>query len=176
MKDPRVPKLVFVLMLALGLPQWVRVYPQLPNVMAAHFAANGTPNGYQPKNAFFVLMLVLLAVSAFVAFVTPGILASQPPDRLNLPNKTYWLASEHREDTFRFFHVQMAWFGCAILFVLLYGTSLVINANLSPSHRFDSVAMFFVMAGFTLFSVLWCFFFIRHFYKIPSHSLGNPQP
>ena len=41
MNDPRVPKLVVFLLLALGFLQWAHVYPQLPDVMAAHFAANG---------------------------------------------------------------------------------------------------------------------------------------
>ena len=175
MNDPRFPRLVFFLMLALGLLQWAHVYPQLPDTIAAHFAANGTPNGYQPKQAFFMLMFVILGLSAFVAFITPRILANKPPDRINLPNKAYWLSPEHREETVRYFHAQMGWFGCAILFVLLYGTSLAINANLSPSHRFDSNNMFNVMAGFILFCLLWCIVFVRHFMKVPTHSLNNPQ-
>jgi uncharacterized membrane protein len=175
MNDPRLPKLVFFLMLALGLLQWFHVYPQLPDVMAGHFAANGTPNGFQPKQAFFVLMSVILGTSAFIAFFVPRILASQPPERLNLPNKSYWLSPEHRDETIRFFRTQMGWFGCGILFVLLYGTSLAINANLSAPHRFDSTAMLRVMAGFLLFCAAWCVFFVRHFCKIPSPSPSNPQ-
>ena len=175
MNDPRLPKFVFFLMLALGLLQWAHVYPQLPDVLASHFAADGTPNGHSPKEAFFLLMCVVLGLSAFVAFVTPRILANKPADRLNLPNKAYWLSPEHREETFRFFHAQMGWFGCAILFVLLYGTSLAIRANLTPSRHFDSSSMLYVMIGFGLFSLLWCVLFVRHFMKVPAHSPGNPQ-
>jgi len=175
MNDPRLPKLIFLVMLALGLLQWAHVYPQLPDVMAAHFTANGTANGYQPKQAFFTLMLLVVGLSAFVAFVTPRILANKPPERINLPNKTYWLSPEHREETIRYFHAQMAWFGCAILFVLLYGTSLAINANLSLTRHFDSTSMLCVMIGFSLFSLLWCILFVRHFRKIPDHSCNNPQ-
>ena len=68
-------------MLAFGLVQWFHVYPQLPNVVAAHFAANGTPNGFQAKQVFFTLMLGILGTSAFIAFFVPRILASQPPER-----------------------------------------------------------------------------------------------
>ena len=175
MNDPRLPKLVFFLMLALGLLQWAHVYPQLPDAMAAHFAANGTPNGYQAKQAFFTLMFVMLGLSAFVAFLTPRILANKPPDRINLPNKAYWLSPEHREETVRYFHTQMGWFGCAILFVLLYGTSLAINANLSSSRRFASNSMLYVMVGFTLYCALWCIAFVRHFMKVPAQSVNNPQ-
>jgi uncharacterized membrane protein len=175
MNDPRLPKLVFVLLLALGLLQWAHVYPLLPDVMASHFSANGAPNGFQSKPAFFALMFVILGASAFVAFVTPRILANKPPERINLPNKTYWLSPEHREETIRFFRAQMGWFGCAILFVLLYGTALAINANLSLPRRFDSAAMLYVMAGFALFSILWCILFVRHFMKVPASSASNPQ-
>ncbi|HTZ33327.1 MAG TPA: DUF1648 domain-containing protein [Methylomirabilota bacterium] len=175
MTDPRLPRLLFIVLLALGLLQWAHLYPQLPNVMAAHFTANGTPNGYQPKQAFFTLMFVVLGLSAFVAFVTPRILANKPPERINLPNKAYWLSPEHREETVRFFQAQMAWFGCAILFVLLYGTSLAINANLSASRHFDSNRMLYVMVGFCLFSLAWCISFVRHFMKAPSSNAGNPQ-
>lgn len=175
MNDPRLPKLVYFLTLALGLLQWARVYGQLPPVMAAHFAANGAANGFQPKELFFILMLVILGVSAFVAFVVPIILSSKPPDRLNLPNKSYWLAPEHRQETFRFFRTQMAWFGCAILFVLLYGTSLAINANLNADHRFDSISMFYVIICFVLFTLVWVISFVRHFNNNPSQGTGNPQ-
>jgi hypothetical protein len=116
MTDSRLPALIYSIMLILGLLQWARVYPQLPARMAAHFAADGTPNGFQSKLAFFILMFVIFGPSAFVAFVTPRILAGKPPERLNLPNKSYWLAPDHREETFRFCRAQMGWFGCAILF------------------------------------------------------------
>ena len=175
MNDPRLPKLVFFLMLVLGLLQWAHVYRLLPNIMASHFAANGTPNGFQTKQAFFILMFVILGTSVFVSFGVPRILARQPAGRINLPNKAFWLAPERRHETVTFFRSQMGWFGCAILFVLLYGTSLAINANLSPYHKFDSVSMLYVMIGFTLFTVIWSIFFIRHFYKTPPHSVGNPH-
>lgn len=175
MNGSRLPALIYFLMLILGLLEWAHVYPQLPPAMAAHFAADGTPNGYQSKQAFFMLASVMLGLSAFIAFVTPGILASKSPERLNLPNKSYWLSPEHREETLRFFRAQMGWFGCAILFVLLYGTSLAIHANLPTVRRFDSKAMWDVMAGFVLFCGAWCILFVRHFMKTPNDSLGSPQ-
>ena len=169
MNDSRLPTLVYFLMLVLGLLQWAQVYPRLPAVMAAHFAADGTPNGYQSKLVFFTLMFVILGTSTFIAFLTPRILASKAPERFNVPNKSYWLSAEHREQTFCFFRTQMAWFGCAILFVLLYGTSLAINANLPEVHRFDSNTMLFVISGFILFTVVWGILFVRHFVKVPGH-------
>ena len=175
MSDPRLPKLVYFVMLALGLLQWARSYSQLPALMASHFAANGAPNGFQPKEVFFILMIIVVGRSGDVDGHRAIILSSKPPERLNLPNKSYWLAPEHRLETFRFFRTQMAWFGCAILFVLLYGTSLAINANLNTDRRFDSISMFYVMVVFGVFTLVWVIQFVRHFNKIPPHSQANPQ-
>ncbi len=116
MNDTRVPTFLYVFLMLLGLLQWAHVYPQLPDIMASHFSGHGTPNNWQPKQAFFLLMGVVVLISAIPTFVVPRRLASMPEDKINLPNKSYWLAPERREDTFRFVRVKMAWFGCALLF------------------------------------------------------------
>jgi uncharacterized membrane protein len=176
MSDSRLPKLFFVLLLLLGLLNWARVYPQLPDSMASHFAGDGTPNGWEPKPFFFALMALILAMSAFVAFLVPRLVAAQPDSRINLPNKLYWLSPTHRQETMRYFAAQMAWFGCALLFVLLYGTSQAINANLRAIGYFDSRAMWYVMAGFLLFTFVWLIHFVRHFVKVPEpHSSAPPD-
>jgi uncharacterized membrane protein len=176
LNDPRQPKLVYLVMLALGVLEWARAYAQLPAVMAVHFAAGGAANGFAPKQLFFILMLLLVGLSAFLAFAAPLVLASKPPERLNLPNRSYWLAPERREETFRLFRAQFGWFGCAVLFVLLYGTSRSIAANLAADHRFDSIGMFYVIIGFVLFTLVWVIRFLRQFQKIPARPSGDAQP
>ena len=171
MNASRFPTLLYFMMLILGLLQWAHVYPLLPETMASHFTANGTPNGWQPKQVFFLLSSIVIAVTAFPTFLAPRKIAKRPPDRINLPNKVYWLAPEHQEETWRFISTQMAWFGCGLLFVLLYGMSQAINFNLPNIRHFDSQAMLYVLGGFLLFVVLWLAHFLRHFYNVPpSHS------
>jgi len=167
MNDSRLPTLVYLLLLVMGLLQWANAYPQLPDVMASHFSAHGVPNGWAPKPAFFGIMALGVIVSAVAGFLAPRGIQSRPAARINLPHKDYWLAPEHREDTWRFIRAQMAWFGCAVLFVMLYGTSQAINANLPNIGRFDGDAMLYVMAGFVLFCLLWIAIFLRHFYNVP---------
>src|SRR3974390_2435365 len=120
MTDSRLPSLIYFGLLVLGVLHWAGVYSQLPDTMASHFAANGTPNGWQPKQMFFVLIAIIIAVSAFPTFFVTRSIRKRPPEKLNLPNKEYWLSSEHQEETWRFIGAFMAWFGCAVLFVLLY--------------------------------------------------------
>jgi uncharacterized membrane protein len=169
MSDPRLPRIVYLLMLVLGLLQWAHTYPQLPALMASHFAIDGRPNGWAPKEMFFVLMFFTLATSAVVTFLAPRLIAAKSPDRINLPNKSYWLSPEHSEETFRFISAQMAWFGCGILFVLLYGTSQAMNANL-PGGHFNSDGMFHVIVAFVALTIVWTIFFIRHFSRIPQSN------
>ena len=162
-------------MLLLGLLNWAHVYPQLPDTMASHFNARGVANGWAPKSAFFGVMAFCVCLSAFVGFIVPRTISSRPPEKLNLPNKDYWLAPEHRDETWRFIRAQMVWFACALLFVFLFGTSQGINANLPTVGYFNSQAMFAVMAVFGLFCAVWLALFLRHFYNVPpslpsSHS------
>jgi uncharacterized membrane protein len=177
MNDSRFPVLLYFLMLAFGLLHWAHVYPRLPERMASHFTATGAPNGWQPKQAFFLLSSVVVGMSAFVAFLAPRFITSRPAEKINLPHKEYWLAPKRRKDTLRFFRAKMAWFGCGLLFVLLYGTSQAINANLPNVGYFDAKGMWYVAAGFLFFTLVWIIRFLRHFYSGPtSHSPSPPGP
>jgi len=171
MDDVRFPKIVYFLMLVAGLLQWARFYPLLPERMASHFGYDGAPNGWQPKDGFFLLMLVVaMGSTSIITFLSPRIIASRPDNKINLPHKSYWLAPARREATFRFIAAQMAWFGCAVLFVLLFGTYLAIRANLSPDSHFDNATLLKVLAAFLVLMVLWTVHFLRHFYRLPADS------
>lgn len=172
MNHSRFPTLLYFLMLVLGVLHWAQVYPQLPERMASHFMANGTPNGWMPKEAFFLLSCVVVGMSALVAFLAPRLVASRPAEKINLPHREYWLAPERREDTMSFLRAQMVWFGCGIQFVLLYGTSQAINANLPTVGYFDAKGMWYVVAGSLLLTVVWIIHFLRHFYYVPPSQLS----
>jgi uncharacterized membrane protein len=175
MDDSRLPTIVYLLMLTMGLLNWAHVYPQLPATMASHFSAHGVANGWAPKSAFFGIMAFCAGLSAFVGFFVPRQISTRPASKLNLPNKDYWLAPEQREDTWRFIRAQMIWFACALLFVLLFGSSQAINANLPSVGRFNSEAMLAVMLGFGLFCALWIALFLRRFYTVPP-AVNSSRP
>ncbi|HEY4978951.1 MAG TPA: DUF1648 domain-containing protein [Candidatus Acidoferrum sp.] len=173
MNTSRLPALVYFLLLALALLQWANAYPQLPETMASHFAADGTPNGWQPKQVFFLLVSIIIAVTSIPTFFLTRKISKRSPDRINLPNKEYWLAPEHQEETWRFISTFMGWFGCGVLFVLLYGISQAINFNLPNIRYFDTTGMLYVLGGFLLFVLLGLFYFVRHFYDLPYSSMGR---
>jgi serine/threonine-protein kinase len=142
-------------------------YPQMPRRMASHFAADGHVNGWQSRDAFFVLMLLVSSASAVVCFLAPRQIAAKANTRINLPNREYWLAPQRREATMRFISATMAWFGCGILFVLIFGTFLALQANLSPDHRFSSEAMVLVLVSFLAGLLGLLVRLVRHFQRVP---------
>ena len=168
MDDPRLPRILYVFLILVGLLMMAYYYPQMPQRMASHFAADGRANGWQSREAFFAWMLLVTSTSALVGFVAPRQIAAKSNFRINLPHRTYWLAPERRPETMRFISATMAWFGCGILFVLICGTFLAIQVNLGPNHRFNSHAMIIVMGCFLagLLTLVVCL--VRHFQTVPS--------
>lgn len=171
MSNSRIPVLFFLFLLLLGVLQWVNVYPQLPSRVACHFAADGTPNGWQPKQDFFLIPGLAIALCIFVSFVLPRILALLPPSMINLPNKSYWLAEERLAETVKVMNVHLAWFGCGFLFVILYAMSQAIHSNLPTHGQFDANGMLFVIAGFLLYAFFVFAHMLRYFLRVPPSNL-----
>ena len=166
MDDPRLPRMLYVFLVLVCLLMMGYYYPQMPQRMAAHFAADGSPNGWQPREAFFLFMILVSASSAIVAFFAPWQIASKANARISLPNRDYWLAPERREATMQYIAATMGWFGCGLLFVLISGTYLALRANLAADHRFNSEAMLVVL-GASLCSLMFLILgFVRHFQRV----------
>ena len=173
MNDARLPKIVYFLMLLMGLLEWMRAYPQLPVRMASHFDFYGRPDGWQPKEAFFLLMAVVNGMTGLMGFLIPFVIAAAPPEFINVPRKDYWLAPELREETFRFLRTHLEWFACGVLFVLLYAASQAINANLPEHAPFAAQGLLYVLAGFLLLTLAGTIRLMRHFYRVPRQDSSS---
>lgn len=165
MNDPRLPRFLYVFLVLAGLLMAAYYYPRMPDRMASHFAGDGRPNGWQSREAFFLIMFLASASSAIVSFFAPWRIASQPNARINLPNRDYWLAPERRMQTIAYISNFLAWFGCAVLLVLISGTFLAFRANLAPDHRFNSPVLVAVLVAFLFFLLFGLLRFVRHFQK-----------
>jgi len=165
--DPRLPRMLYVFLVLACLLMMGYYYPQMPQRMASHFAADGSPNGWMPRDSFFLLTCLICASSALVTFFAPWQIASKSDVRINLPNKGYWLAPQRRDATMRYIASTMAWFGCALLFVLISGSFLALRANLTLGQRFNSDAMLLVLGGFLFFLMILIIGMIRHFQTAP---------
>jgi uncharacterized membrane protein len=167
MSDPRLPRLVYACLMIAAVLTIGYYYPQMPQRMAAHFDINGRPNGWQPREMFFLLMVVVIGTSAIVGFVAPRQMMRKPPERWNLPNREYWLSPEHRQETQNYISSLMLWFACGLAFVLITGTALACRANLQ-NGPFDSTSMLYLVVGLTVFIGILLVAMIRRFQNVPN--------
>lgn len=140
-------RLVFAILLVVAVALMVVHYPQLPERMASHFDGAGRANGWSSKAFFFgVQAFVLLLVTVCFA-ILPQRIQKLPPDKINLPNKSYWLAPERREATMASVVSAITWFGCAVLVFLIAVTWLVLRVNLGFERGLPTAPMGGLLAG-----------------------------
>jgi uncharacterized membrane protein len=163
MAGTRLPRVIFGAIALCAAVQAALAFPQLPARMASHFGASGMPNGWMPKQSFFVVYAVVIGVAALVGYLVPRSIAKKPLDRINLPNKEYWLAPERRVETLAFFERYFAWYSCVLLLILVLAMGLAIQANFASPPRMATGPIVSVIAGFVVFNVAWVVWMMRHF-------------
>jgi uncharacterized membrane protein len=163
MQTSGLPKLIYGLLAAVSLLYFLFLYPQLPDPMASHFNASGAATAWMPKSGFFTLILIVTLAAALPVFLVPRSMAKLSNDKINLPNKEYWLAPERRAETIQYFGIQMGWFGCALLAFLFCGLYNAVAANFRPDHHFDSGSFYVVLGAFLAFVIVWLVRLLSHF-------------
>jgi uncharacterized membrane protein len=164
----RVPQAVFLLLVFLGFLQARNFAAAMPGLMATHFGASGSANGWQTKGQFFIVEIVMLAVCLLIGFGIPAIIAAAPPSLVNLPNKEFWLAPVRRDHTLAVFRIQMTWFACALLTFLIVVNQLVFNANQSVPRHLNGPQFTMALLAFLGFVAIWTIRLISHFSKTPA--------
>jgi uncharacterized membrane protein len=170
MQDARLPRLLFAVLAAGAAIYFSSYYAQMPEVVASHFNARGVPNGWQTKSAFFGLFVAVSVLAAVVGFGIPRIIASLPPQLINLPNKRYWLAPEHLAETLKFLSAYFAWFGCAIFVIMILTFDYAIQSNLHPENPPDVSRMWYILVGFLAFMVVWIARMFTRFGRVPQQN------
>lgn len=168
--DSRWPKLIFVLLVLYAAVHFSFYYPQLPGAVASHFNRRGAANGWQTKTAFFSVFVGVSVLAAVVGFGIPRIITAVPAELINLPNKQYWLAPEHLADTQEFFRTYFAWFGCAVFLIAVLTFDYAIKHNLHPENPPDPSRMWYVLAVFLLFTLVWTIRMLAKFLRPPRES------
>jgi uncharacterized membrane protein len=159
----RVPQAVFALLVFLGFLQARNFANAMPGVMATHFGASGSANGWQTKTQFFVVEIVMLGVCLLIGFGIPFIISKAPPSLVNLPNKEFWLAPVRRDHTLAVLRMQMAWFACALLTFLIVVNQLVFNANQSVPRHLNGSQFTMALLAFLGFTAIWTLRLIGYF-------------
>ncbi len=169
--DSRLPKLIFVLLVLYAAIHFSYYYPQLPGVVASHFDGRGTPNGWQTKQAFFSVFAGVSVLALAIGFGIPQIIKVLPAQLINLPNKQYWLAPEHLAETRKFLSKYFAWFGCAVFWIIILAFDYAIQSNLHPQNRPEPSRMWYILAGFLLFTLVWIVRMLAKFLRPPTDNL-----
>jgi uncharacterized membrane protein len=163
----RLPKLLFLVLAAYAAIHFSSYYSQLPGVVASHFDARGAANGWQTKSAFFGIFVGVSALAAVIGFGVPRIIAVLPVQLINFPNKNYWLAPEHLAETLEFLNTYFAWFGCAVFLIMILAFDYALQSNLHPENPPDVSRMWYMLAGFAVFMIVWTIRGLTRFLRPP---------
>lgn len=162
MNSPR-GSLPFALVLACAAVFVLVTSDDLPALVAAHFDAAGVPNGFMPRSIYVTLTLFLVVGVPILLVLPLRMATARPAERLNLPNKAYWLAPERRENTVRYLIRQARFFACCVALFLVYVHWLVVVANTRHPAQLAAGAL---LAGLTVFLVVlavWVKALLGHF-------------
>ena len=171
--DSRLPKLIFALLVLYAAVHFSYYYPQLPGVVASHFNGRGAANGWQSKSAFFGVFVGVSVLAVVMGFAIPQIIAVIPAQWINLPNKRYWLAPEHRAETMEFLNGYFAWFACGLYLVLILTFDYAVQQNLHPEDPPDAARMWYALAGLLVFTTVWTIRMLAKFLRPPADNFAR---
>lgn len=162
----RSSRLALIVVVALGVLQLFAFAFFMPDVVASHFGLGGKPDGFMPRSAFIVVMAIVECIVIATAVAGPMLVDRLPPEMVNLPNKEYWLAPEHKAETLARFSGSMESFGAALGALFLVVNALVLRANLRQAPLEESIFVVALVAFF-VFVAVWTVRLFRSF-RLPS--------
>ncbi len=143
MQARTVPLAVFAFLCLAIMGEAIYYSPMLPERLATQFGFDGMPNNWEDKSKFIFDLAGFLALLgiAFVAaeLILRGI-ASVPGGLIFLPNKRFWLAPEHRDETIAYLGGWLRWFLVLTLALMAFNIGLALRANLFDPPRMPDAA------------------------------------
>jgi hypothetical protein len=139
--------------------------------VASHFNGRGAANGWQTKSAFFGVFVGVSVLAVVMGFAIPRIIAVMPAQLINLPNKGYWLAPEHLAETTEFLSGYFAWFACLMYLVVILTFDFAVKYNLHAEPLPDPARLWYILAGFLVFTVVWIIRMFAKFLHPPQQKL-----
>ena len=137
----------------------------LPPLVASHFGSQGNADGFMPRSAYVIFIVVLLLLIPLLLAFLPFALARMDVRNINLPNGQYWLAAERREETFVFLRLHFVSFASVLVVFLAYVHWLVVQANQHQPPQLSTPAIITGLIVFTAAVVVWLIILYRRFNK-----------
>ncbi len=144
----------------------------LPDVVASHFAGNGSANGFTSRGAYIGLMLALVVGLPALLTVVSHFGLGSPKARINLPNRDYWLAPERRAGTVSYLRGHLARFSAVLVVFLCYVHWLVVRANAVRPPHLSTPWINAGLVGFVVFAIVWIRLILRRFRNRPLGQSG----
>jgi hypothetical protein len=172
----KLPLACFLVLLALAaLVVWTRS-GALPEHVASHFDAAGNPTSFLPREDFRRFLLIFtVGIPALVTFATAVLPRLVPRERINLPNKDYWLDPERADASVDFLTEQGLWFGCILVTFLTIFDGLVLRANAKLPVHLPGDEVVATMGIFFVILLFWIMRMIRRFRAPVMNSPGEGQ-
>ncbi len=133
----------------------------LPDQVAIHFGAGGTPDSWASKEFNAAIFLVLEVPFFLLFYFAPVLTTGVSRSLLNLPNKDYWLKEENLAAFHRKFGSYMAEFGVAIFTFFFCISLLTLQANLSHPVLLNTEWFMVVFVLFMLYTLWWLVKLVR---------------
>ena len=140
-----VPLILFVLLCLVLAGEAAYFLPMLPDRLATHFDASGRANGWSSQAGFRAIIAVLIVIFAAM-FAGSGLLRRVPDRFMNLPNKSYWLAPDRRDQALAFISDWVRWFLVMAMSLLTLVIGMVLRANLVTLPRMPDYVLWFLLA------------------------------
>ena len=161
-------RIVLLGLVFVSLVEAARHWNSAPGRVPSHFDAAGQPNAWSSRNEFFTLQVAVTLGIAALFIAIPWLLKLTPVSLINLPNKSYWLAPERREETMGRLTSYFDVFASATVLLLLVVFELTSLASRDGmlSTRFFLPAL----VSYLLFTAGWTVALIRSFANAPNEG------
>ena len=140
----------------------------LPPVVATHFGADGTANGYMTRTVYVRFMLAFVVVLPWLVNFGMERALAAPGARINLPNRDHWLSPAQRDSTIAYLLRHMRYFGLMLAAFLCCMHWLVLGANAYEPPALDSTRFSTALGAYMLVIVVWIVTLRRHFRRPPA--------
>ncbi|HEY6010488.1 MAG TPA: DUF1648 domain-containing protein [Nitrospirota bacterium] len=158
-------RIIFIIILLLGLVQAVYYYPLLPDRVASHFGVSGNPDAWSSKDSFMKIYGIAILVVAVLFSGIGFLLRKAPTSLINLPNKAYWLSPEQRDETVDGLSRQFLWPGSATLLLIQDIFHQAFNVQLGRAQTLEHPIASIVV--YAVFTIIWNIALIAKFKRVP---------
>ena len=135
----------------------------LPPMVASHFNGAGHPNGFMPRSLYVGILVFIVFVVPLLLSIVPLIASGKAGERLNIPNKKYWLHPDRRATTLDYIARRARWFGYGVTVFLCYVHWLVVRANALQPAQLSSPALIAGLVAFFVALLAWLTVLYVHF-------------